>query len=138
MTAHDVWQPKVHGERPRSRMFRISRERAQRMRLITADLNNGFTIAQIGERMGLSPQAVSRQLRIAGVQVAGTGHGNVCLMVSARRVTLSGLDRLCARWRCSRAEAAGRILAACLRKDGETAERVVKEARQQVKKRRAP
>jgi hypothetical protein len=126
--------PPHDGPRPRSRMVRVTAERAARVRRITAMINEGLSIAEIAEAEGVQSSAITRLLRTVGVVSPGIVAGSFTLMVRARRISLPSLDRLAARWRCTRAEAAGRIMTACLRRDGALAEHVIRESKRMSRK----
>ena len=121
-----IGRPKV------SRMKRVAKERAARIRAFTKALNAGKTIEQISAEQGISPGQIRRALRLSGVHIPGAGPGNYCLVVRGRTVGLKTLDRLAVEWRCDRPEAVSLILAGCLRDDGKLAHMARRAARKRA------
>ena len=101
-------------DRPVTRMTMVRLERQARMQRITHGINEGRTIEDIAKIERVKPEAIRRALRVAGVRFRKSDRVHAVIPVHVRRSRLDMLDRLARRWRCDRAEAAARLIAAAL------------------------
>jgi hypothetical protein len=107
--------------RPMMRMARIARERAARLERVLLAIDEGRLLAEIAAGEDLTEDTLRRFIRACGVPAAVERSGDFTLKVIGRRTMLPALDRLAAKWRCSRSAAVLRILKGAILDDGRIA-----------------